>query len=186
MSDLGGTIVLLTLICIQPALYLFLKSLLIINIVQKNTKKKAPTASIILGIIGAHLLPFFSVLGKQPIETAVNFFSSISYIVPNCSFNACSHRTIDYFLFPPDRFVDNVTTTGYWILIFAPVILQSIFWLVWFKKTGWQLPLILISTTCLYAATFLSLYLIGMYAPIIALIGSFIIWIGYRIIKKIV
>lgn len=184
MSDLAGAVAILTLICIQPALYIFLKSVLASYIVRKITDAPPPKLKIFLGVLGAHLLPFFAVLGKQPAESITNFFSSISYIVPSCSFNACSNRTIDYILFPPDRFVDHVTTAGYWILIFAPLILESIFWLVYFRRYGWQLRLALISMSCLYLAAFLSLYLIDMYAPICTLLLGFVGWIGLQAIRK--
>jgi len=190
MSDFVGVAAILTLVCIQPALYIFLKSVLMINICKKQLNQKACKTPILLGILGAHLLPFFAILGKQPIESITNFFASLSYIVPSCSFNACSHRTIDYILFPPDRFVDHVGVAGYWILIFAPVILESIFWLVYFfyknrqPKTPWELPITLIATSWLYATAFLSLYLIDMYAPIFVLTSWFGLWIVCQIVKR--
>jgi len=188
MSDFVGIVAVLTLVGIQPTLYIFLKSVLIINISEKSIGKKIKRYPVVFGILGAHLIPFFAILGKQPLESITNFFSSLSYVVPSCSFNACSKKTIDYLLFPPDRFVDNVGPIGYWILIFAPVVLESIFWIIWFRPSktskGWELPLALIATSCLYVTTFLSLYLVDMYAPIFLLIVGFIVWFAYRMIKR--
>jgi len=210
MSDLTATIGILTLVFIQPALYLFLKSQLVLCIAHRNLKKKKfPTSSFAkasedrslkaefipsltrgrtsvttLAIISAHLIPFFIVLGIEPLRTIPNFFASLCYIIPSSGFNACSGKIMDYVLYPPARFAEGVTELGYGILIFGPVLLQSIFWLVFFVKKNISLTLALIGTSCLYAATFIGLYKIDMYAPLTMLLLGFLVWFGYWIARK--